>query len=84
MRYDFFHKTESNCGRHQVKIFTMILPTRSAAEALQLAYANGLPKGSFRCGCFEIQSDEGIYSHKEDKRLDFNRPDKFTFTPWDN
>jgi hypothetical protein len=83
MRYDFFHKTESNTGRHRVKCFTFNIATDDPATALNEARLLGLPKGSARCGCFEIQSDLGIWSHNQDKPLRFDRPTEFTFTSWE-
>jgi hypothetical protein len=82
MTYDFFHKTESNRGAHRTKHFRFELPTEDPKEALEMAKTLGLPKGSNRCGCFEIQSDLGVWSHKEDKPLRWDRPDDIVFTPW--
>ena len=36
---------------------------------LAQAYELGLPKGSSRCGCFEIQTDAGIWSSSTGGRL---------------
>ena len=82
MSYDFFHKTESSRGAHRTVVYSFDFPTEDPQEALALARAAGLPKGSNRCGCFEIQSDLGIWSHKEDKPLRWDRPNDMTFTPW--
>jgi hypothetical protein len=84
MLYDFFHKTESNTGTHKVKTYRFDLDTDDVEEALEMARELGLPKGSARCGCFEIQSDLGIWSHVNDKPLRWDRPDDITFTPWDD
>lgn len=82
MSYDFFHKTESNRGAHRTKHFQFELPTSDPKEALEMVKTLGLPKGSNRCGTFEIQSDLGVWSHKEDKPLRFDRPNDMTFTAW--
>jgi hypothetical protein len=81
MRWDFFHKTES--AKPVTKVFTYHITTTDPAEALAQAKTLGLPKGSHRRGCFEIQGDAGIWQHQDEKRIDFAQPQKIVFISWD-
>lgn len=83
----FFHRRESN--KHDPKTVPCVpycwetpheLHTAPIAELMEFAYSNGLPKGSTRCGCVEVQTDAGIWSSHHGGRI---IPSKATFTPWD-
>ena len=78
MRWDFFHRPESNRrdpAENQCKVYIFDLPEdMELADALEHAYEAGMPRGSARAGCVEIQTDRGIYSHVNDKRIDVSTP----------
>lgn len=70
MRFDCFYYTETNRrpwaeqverGAHYVSVEAPA--TSTLVEVLALATAAGLPKGSQRAGCFEVQSDLGSWQH---------------------
>jgi hypothetical protein len=76
--WDFFYFTESNridpTAKPAVSISFEMDADLSAAEALQDAWAMGMPRGSNRTRCFEIQNSRGIFRCDDGKRLD--RPTK--------
>lgn len=89
MRYDFFFRAESN--RHDPKAtparsMTLDLPAGTTlADALVAARENGMPRGSHRTGCFEVQTDAGIYSQVDGNRIDLSTPKraaKTSFKTW--
>ncbi len=73
MAITFFHRTESNRvdPRTQPAMpYDFDLPAElPAVELLAAAYALGLPRGSSRCGCFEIQTDSGIWTSTTGGRI---------------
>lgn len=73
-RFDFFWHAESSHHdprTRPAKCLSLDLPATTPWDrALELARAQGLPKGSPRCGCFEIQCDLGVYRADDGKRLD--------------
>lgn len=91
MRWDFFHKGERTNYEEAVaapaRCWTFDLPDGTTiAEAMTHAYANGLPRGSARLGCIEIQNDRGVYSREDGKRIDVSTPrraDKVIFKTWE-
>ena len=52
-------------------------------DAIEAAKAAGMPKGSMRSGCFEIQTPTGIWSHINERRIDVAKPNKIVFQPWE-
>lgn len=86
MWIDWFHRTEKS------KSFTKEAPADSAwrfqvpkGSTLEQILKHGyeverLPKGSARGGCFEIQTDEGIWSSPTNSRLN---PSTAIFKTWD-
>lgn len=89
-RWDFFFRAESN--RRDPKsvpahYISLVLPDDlPLAEALEAARKAGMPKGSHRTGCFEVQSPLGIYSHVANARIDLSTPRKAAkvrFLSWD-
>jgi len=85
--WQFFFRRESN--RHHPKdrpavCVQLNLPAdTSLADALAAAYAAGMPRGSHRAGCFEVQCPTGIYQHVEGNRLDGAPATKVQFKTWD-
>ena len=79
MRWDFFHRPETgpNPRDNDCYAYTFELDADTSIEAAMAhAYANGLPRGSHRCGCVEVQNDRGIWSQKEGNRIDVSTPRK--------
>jgi hypothetical protein len=76
MKWDFFHRAESKKPRAEMAIYvyTWEIDTQDLATALAHARSNGLPRGSFRAGCVEIQTDLGIYNQAEGNRIDLSTP----------
>ena len=89
-RWDFFHRTETNRGGFDrskpCTPYLFNLPDGTTlAAALEHAYANGLPRGSARAGCVEVQNADGIYRREDGGRIDVStarRQEKVLFTPW--
>ena len=89
MLYTFFHKREAKdaaaiAAKPSVVFdYHLELDTDEQGDVmaiLEAAWAAGLPKGSARAGCFEIQCDDGIWTSSNGKRL---TPRNTTFTPWE-
>lgn len=82
----FFHRPESNrvdprtlpCRPFDLDVDCD--PSRSILDILNDAWALGLPKGSARCGCIEIQTDAGIWSSTTGSRLNSRNA---VFHTWD-
>lgn len=90
MKWDFLHRPESSTRdprTNPCKPYRFELPDGTTlADALAHAYANGLPRGSARCGCIEVQNDLGIYSHRLGNRIDLSTPRKaanVVFKTWE-
>lgn len=86
-RWDFFFRRETNHRpwAEQVKrpasVVTVVLPHATTIEdAILAARAAGMPKGSSRSGCFEIQNDMGIWSSKTGGRIN---PKTASFKTWE-
>jgi hypothetical protein len=61
-------------------------PIEALRMALETAYSMGLPKGSHRSGCFQVQSEFGIWSQKNEKRIDLSTDKKaalVSFKTWE-
>lgn len=88
MRWDFFHRRESN--RRDVRSqpcvpYVFEIDTEDLKTALDYAYENGMPRGSHRTGCVEVQNDQGVYSREDGNRIDMSTPRraaKTNFEPW--
>jgi hypothetical protein len=50
--------------------------------ALKAALEAGMPKGSHRGGCFEVQGPRGIWKHSSERRLIGAVPSKIVFKSW--
>jgi len=85
MNVTFFHRPESN------RVDPRTLPCKpidlevpddfeEVEELLSYAYSLGVPKGSARCGCVEIQTDDGIWSSHHGGRI---VPSKAVFKTWE-
>ena len=78
--WTFFFRRENN--RHHPKSVPAVylnvdVPNGTTVEAgLALARAAGMPHGSHRAGCFEVQTDRGIHSQIDGNRMDFSTPTK--------
>ena len=97
IRFDFFFRAETNLknlkgktyreywtvrGAHQI---LLDLPSDTTLEdALSAARAAGMPKGSHRSGCFEVQSDLGIFQSTHDfgTKIDPARECTFSYKTW--
>jgi len=97
IRFDFFFRAETNPRNLKGKTYREYWTARGAkslfldlpedttlGEALTAARAAGLPKGSHRSGCFEVQSGLGIFqsTHEFGTRIDPARACTFTFRTW--
>ncbi len=87
MRWTFFHRRESNsknmraqpCVPYEWELGSGL----TLADALLFAYEEGLPRGSARGGCVEIQNDLGIYTTKSGRKFDLEkRPEDVMFKTW--
>ena len=82
----FFHRPKSNkvdprtlpCRPFDLDVDCD--PDRGIEDILKEAWSLGLPKGSARCGCVEIQTDDGIWSSSTNTRLNKRNA---TFTTWE-
>ena len=98
IRFDFFFRAETSKAslkgmtyveywtERGSKMISVDLPADTTlAEAMIAGRAAGVPKGSHRSGCFQVQTDLGIYSstHEFGRRIDPNRPSTFTFSTWE-
>lgn len=88
--YTFFWYRESNRVHPQSQpawAINVQLPAGTPlADALAAAHAAGLPKGTHRSGCFEVQCDEGIWAQQDGNRIDLSTPRraaKTTFKTWE-
>lgn len=83
MKVDWFHKTESrHFDPNQAGTpYQFEAPEEATLEEiLDLGYELGIPKGSARAGCFEIQTDKGIWQSHNGGRMD---PARATFKSWE-
>ncbi len=50
--------------------YSIVVPAdASLADILATAYAQGMPKWSARAGCYEVQTDAGVWSSPKRGRL---------------
>lgn len=87
MLVTWFHRPERNGGRFDKatvpsKLMEFEVPAGSGLETiLSTGYTRErLPRGSARGGCFEIQTDEGIWSSPTNSRLN---PSTAVFKTWE-
>lgn len=86
MRWTFFHRRESNlhdvrskpCVPYELELD----PGATLEDALEAAYEDGMPHGSSRAGCVEIQNDLGIYTQIHSMRIDPSKPQDVIFKTW--
>lgn len=82
-RADLFHHTEKrNFDREAFadRTFSITVPAdASLAAILAAAYAAGMPKGSARAGCYEVQTDAGVWTSPTRSRLN---PSTAAFRTW--
>ena len=93
MRYDFFSRCEGkNFSKDNHQSLTLEIDTPQTdplgrlAAALEYAHANGLGKGSYRSGCFQVQADDGIYTQLDDVRFNLATPQgrsRVQFKTWE-
>lgn len=95
MRFDFFDRPEGknfdpDAERYLLLDLPFSLEDFSAQPwidilrvALTTAWKSGLSKGSFRSGCYQVQCDAGIFSHKNAKRIDLDKLHMVTFKTWE-
>jgi hypothetical protein len=88
--WDFFFRRENNSRSVEAVAASCIsldLPLNTPLhDALALAHDAGLSLGSFRTGCFEIQTDAGIFAQVNGKRIELGtkgRAAKTTFKTWE-
>lgn len=83
-RADLFHHTEKTNFSKDAdadRTYSIAVPaTASLADILAAAYAQGMPKGSARAGCYEVQTDAGVWSSPTRGRLN---PRTAIFKTWD-
>lgn len=89
-RYDFFWRAENNRvdpRTQPAKCFSLELPTGTdIEEAIAAAREAGMPRGSHRCGCFEVQCERGVWAQVEGNRMDFTtarKAAKVQFLTWE-
>ena len=89
-RHDFFFRAESNRVDPRTvpaRTLSLELPRHTAlADALTAALDAGMPKGSHRTGCFEVQTGQGIWQQTDGNRIDLTTPRKAAkveFTSWE-
>jgi hypothetical protein len=96
MRFDFFYRAEGkNFSRDDERYLICEVDVDSGdfqgegwmpkvlTLALEEAYANGMSKGSYRSGCFQIQCDLGIFNHVTQNKIDPQKPQLVTFKTWE-
>lgn len=88
--WDFFFRAESNrVDPRSLPAFSITLElaaNMNLEDALAAARAAGMPKGSYRTGCFEVQNDLGIWEHATASKIDLSTPRKaakVSFRTWD-
>lgn len=88
MRYDFFYRRQNNdtakmFSADNVRCLTLTLTDDlSIADAITAALAGGMSKGSFQSGCFEVQTDSGIWARIDGKSIT-HAPHKAIFRTWE-
>lgn len=84
MRVDWFHRPDGKSfskATTPAKVFEVTVPAgTSLPTILATGYGQGIPKGSGRGGCFELQTDEGIWSSPTNSRLN---PSTAIFKTWE-
>jgi hypothetical protein len=84
-RADLFHHTEKRHFDREAaedRTFSVVVPADATlADILTAAYAARMPKGSARAGCYEVQTDAGVWSSPTRSRLN---PNTAIFRSWDD
>jgi hypothetical protein len=90
MAWDFFWRlfnSRKKWDKWNIATARFNLPINtSLKEGLEIAKKNGMPVGSHQSGCFEVQTDKGIYSRKDKMKIDVSTPRrerKVIFKTWD-
>lgn len=91
MNIDIFNRREnkkfdpSKVYTHRIQVHGLSREDRVAdlQTIIEAAWAAGVSKGSQRSGIFEVQTDDGIYSHINEKKIDPSKPNKVEFLTWD-
>ncbi len=88
--WTFFFRHESNTHHPKsvpaVYIGVQVPPLATLEAGLALARAEGMPRGTHRTGCFEVQTPHGIHQHVEENRIDLTTPGKrakVVFKSWE-
>lgn len=95
-RIDIFHRPESKKFSREAPLNEYFFPYACSEEELEEygpvellalileeAYSQGIPRGSFRGGAVEVQSDIGIWTSSDGNRLDpWKREGKIVFKTW--
>ncbi len=84
--WSFFWKCESR-HRHphageSKELLLALADDLSLVDALAAARAAGMPVGSHRAGCFEVQSPLGLYTHPAGNRIDPTKPHLYRYQTW--
>lgn len=90
-RFDFFSRGERRSREallaQEARCISLDLPAGTKLQqALEAAWAAGMPRGSHRGGCFEVQCGEGLWQHVEGNRIDLSTParaQKVRFRTWE-
>lgn len=74
MKVHWFHRTEARAKRFYVprpaQVFELTMPAGASLDDILVeGYQKGFPMGSARGGCFELQTDEGIWARPDGKRM---------------
>ena len=82
--FNFFMRREGkNFDTEDIHDMTLSLPSTSTiSEALTAAWVAGMSRGSQRSGCFQVQSDLGVWEHINEKAIRLSRLDMVTFRTW--
>ena len=84
MRVDCFHRTEKKYFDRNAdadRTFIFYVPVDATiAQILEIGYSQRMPKGSARAGCYEVQTDKGIFTSHHGGRI---VPEKAIFKTWE-
>ncbi len=94
IRFDFFyrretrHRTFAEHAKRAADVVSLMLPASTGLDAaISAAIAAGMPKGSQRSACFEVQTDAGIWQHRDaairERAYGRISSSNAIFTPWD-
>lgn len=94
MKHQFFYRSENShrewaeWSQRPAYSLELDLPAGTPFEGLiSAALKAGMPVGTGRSGCFEIQTDDGIYQHRSSKVRERGygklRPGTVIFRTWE-